>query len=336
MNARLSAALFALAIGSALGCSNELLTQALGEPVRVTYGDRFSSAQFLSGPLPGTRPLNADEVNAGVKPTPPNISSGPELTGLVVGQLETGKVISGSASASTVAIGARFADLGSGYWVFPVGSQDLVAGTDFTWRAQLAFGGNIPPGQHPLTFAAIAADGHAGTQSAVGLCVLGDIPDNLNACDPRRAPPATVASLHWDAAVDLDLRVVTPSGKVVDGKHPSTALAPDGGVIDPTLPGTGVLDRDSLRACVSDGYRREDLVWQDKPSAGTYSVYANLYDACGQSSVRFTFSLNQPGPGADAGTETLSTTFERSGVLLAMDANAGSKLGMFVTEFVVQ
>ena len=143
-----------------------------------------------------------------------------------------------------------------------------------------------------------------------------------------------MVSLVWDAPVDLDLRVVTPSGKIVDPKHPSTADAVDGKV-DPSAPGTGVIDTDALLNCVNTGHRRENLVWQQSPALGRYFVYANLYDACGQAAVRFTLSLNRPEPLADGGAR-LTSTDERSGELLAMDANVGSALGLFVSEFLVQ
>ena len=51
-------------------------------------------------------------------------------------------------------------------------------------------------------------------------------------------PPAAVLSLSWDAPVDLDLQVVTPSGVVISPKKPATGA---GG----TTKGDGALDRDS-------------------------------------------------------------------------------------------
>ena len=152
---------------------------------------------------------------------------------------------------------------------------------------------------------------------------------------PASQPPTSVVSLVWDTPVDLDLRVITPEGKVVDPKHPSTALAVDGHV-DPTVKGTGIFDTDALRGCVDTGHRRENLVWQDAPETGTYLVYASLFSACGQASVRFTLSLNQRAPSADGGALQLVDTFETTGELLAADADAGTRLGLFITEFTVQ
>jgi hypothetical protein len=78
------------------------------------------------------------------------------------------------------------------------------------------------------------------------------------------------------------------------------------------------------------------LTWQDTPLPGTYLVYVSLFDACGQPAVRFNLSLNRPGPAEDGGTHQLEATYSQAGELLAVDADAGTKLGLFVTEFSVQ
>jgi hypothetical protein len=52
--------------------------------------------------------------------------------------------------------------------------------------------------------------------------------------------------------------------------------------------------------------------------------------------VRFNLSLNRPGPAGDDGKRRLESTYQQSGELLAMDADSGAKLGLFVTEFSVQ
>jgi hypothetical protein len=204
----------------------------------------------------------------------------------------------------------------------------------YIWSATVDFGSDLPPGRHPLAVVAIDGAGHGGSQESAELCVTADIPDNLSACSSA-APPALVVSMAWDTPVDLDLRVITPSGKIVDPKHPSTAVAVNGKV-DPTAKGTGIFDTDAFRDCVASGHRRENLVWQAAPAPGRYLIYASLYDACGQASVRFTASLNQPGPALDGGSQQLTSAFQLSGELLASDANAGATLGLFVSEFVVQ
>jgi hypothetical protein len=314
-----------------MGCSGQPTPSGISEPIQVRYGAQ--NAQFRSGDLPGSRALTSQETLANVQPKLPSLTL--NGGGGVVRESDTGFALTGSTSSSAVAIGIRFLDLGSGYWVLPVAAQDSVFPDVFIWSATADFGANIPPGFHQLGIVAIDALGHGGTQVSAQVCVASDIPDNLNACSPSVAPPATVLSLVWDTPVDLDLRVITPSGKVVDPKHPTTADPVDGKV-DPTAAGTGVFDTDALRDCVDTGHRRENLVWQQAPTPGRYVVYANLYDACGQSSVHFNLSINQPTPGGDGGALQLTRTFELNGELLAVDANAGDQLGLFVTEFVVQ
>ena len=324
--------LLLLAAVGLLGCSSESLTSGVTEPLRVSYGNG-RNAQFFSGELPGSPPLSDEEILAGVTPQKPAASLNVSLG--TVRQAETGFVASGTTTSEAVAIGIRFLDLGTGYWVFPVTGLDPTMPGTYNWNATSDFGGNIEPGKHPLGVVAIDAAGHAGSQFATSLCVLSDIPDNSSACSASAKPPFSVLSLNWDTPADLDLRVITPQGKVVDPKHPSTAVPVDGKV-DPTAPNTGVFDTDAERNCVHTGYRRENLVWQDPPLPGTYLVYVSLFDACGQAAVRFNLSLNRPGPAGDGGTHQLESTYAQAGEMLAVDADAGVKLGLFVTEFSVQ
>jgi hypothetical protein len=328
---RLGAAV-ALAATCLLGCSSESLTAGLSEPIRVSYGNA-RNGQFLSGALPGTPSLSDQDILNGVAPQVPTASLNVSLG--TVRQAETGFVASGSTSSEAVAIGIRLLDLGTGYWVVPVTGLDPTKPGTYNWNATLDFGGSIEPGKHPLAVVAIDAAGHAGSQFETPLCVLSDVPDNSSACSATAKPPFSVLSLNWDTPVDLDLRVVTPQGKVVDPKHPSTALAVDG-KYDPTAPHTGVFDTDAERNCVHTGYTRENLVWQDAPVPGTYLVYVSLFDACGQAAVRFNLSLNRPGPAGDGGIQQLESTYAQAGELLSVDADAGAKLGLFVTEFVVE
>jgi len=320
-------------VASALaGCSSESLTAGITEPIRVSYGNG-RNAQFLGGELPGSKPLTDGEVLSGVLPQTPTSSLNVSVGS--VRQAETGFVASGATSSEAVAIGIRLMDSGSGYWLFPVTGQDPTKPGTYNWNATLDFGGNIRPGKHLLGVVALDGAGHAGSQFTTQLCVLSDIPDNSSACSSTAKPPFSVLSLNWDTPVDLDLRVITPQGKVVDPKHPSTAVAVNGQT-DPTAQDVGVFDVDAERNCVDTGYRRENLVWQGPPATGTYFVYVSLFDSCGQSAVRYKLSLNRPGPAGDDGTHPLESNYSQAGELLAADADSGAKLGLFVTEFLVQ
>jgi hypothetical protein len=308
-----------------VACSSEKLTPALEEPVRVT------GAQFRKGLLPGSPPPSDPETEA---PSPKVTSI--SLAGLLVTPGYAGKRISGRASTDAIAVGLRLDDLGSGYWVFPVGAPDPTANGEYSWSARVDFSREVPAGEHQLLLVGIDQAGRAGSQFSSRLCFTSAIGDG-SVCDPRQAPPAAVISLAWDVGADLDLRVVTPDGKVVDAKHPSTALARDAGApVELTAPGTGVLDRDSVRACIVDGVERENLIFATEPPAGSYSLYANLHEACGQSSARFTLTVNRAASGEDGGAPALTETFRRSGTLLASDANGGAELGLFVGTFEVE
>jgi len=309
-----------------LGCSSEPLTQALEEPIRTP------DAQFRKGDLPGLPPLTTDEVNGGVKPQSPTVTSVSVANSLVpLG--EPSRTISGRASTDAKAVGVRFADAGSGYWVLPTRGADVLNGGELEWRFDAAFGHNLEPGLHRLLFAAFDENGNSGTQADLNLCIAREVPDNGNSCDPTTSPPALVVSLSWDAPVDLDLLVITPTGKVVDSKHPSTAEEDEDGKVNPNGEGVGIFTGDAFAGCIKAGTRRENLVFQTTPPSGTYLIYANLYDACGEPSVTFDVSLHTASAGVEPDTFTVQRTFHQAGQLLAVHANGAAKRGMFITSF---
>jgi len=308
-----------------LGCSGEETTAGFGEPLRV------ENAQFRKGELPGLSALTPQEINDGVKPTEPSIASVGIGNNIVAADTPS-RTIRGQASADSVAVGVRVAQAGSGYWLVPTGNLDPLSPGVIEWSMNAAFDPALSPGLHQLSFAAIDAEGKSGTQGELKVCITRAVPDNGNACDPRVSPPNLVVELSWDAPVDLDLRVVTPSGKVVDSKHPTTADEDEAGKVDPTAEGVGVIDRDAGAHCQPLGRRSENLVFQTAPLPGAYLVYANLYDACQQTDVHFDVSLHVAQP-ADDDTFTQTQTFHQAGQLQAVHANGGAQLGMFVTSF---
>ena len=318
--------LCAAAITAASGCSGEASPLSLGEPL-VVHG-----AVFKEGALPGDPPL-ADDADAGAL-------EGSRITVVdsvnnVIRAGQSGKSLSGRATDDTLSIGARFGDLGTGYWIVPTGAPDPTAPGELTWAFTYDGARDAPPGLHPLLLAAIDEQGRAGVETRLDTCITRPIPDNLNACDPTIAPPFAVLSLAWDADVDLDLVVTAPDGRVIDPKHPSTAAGADGGTITPNPAKDGILDRDSNAGCVTDSARRESLVWQGQPALGTYLVRANLFAACGQPAVRFTVTLSFA-EATGAGTWTLTDKLSKSGELLASDENGGAASGLFITDFSIR
>jgi hypothetical protein len=197
-----------LGLCCSLGCSGESLTQGLEEPIQV------QNAQFMRGELPGSRP--ADEPKA---PNPTSLAS----IGRTVEQGSSGINVVGRASPDSESIAVQLVGGGgAGYWVLPVGTPEPQFNDEPAFAFSVAFAREIA-GMQRLRVAAIDAHGDSGTQSDLEICVAPRVPDNLNACVPTIAPPELVVSLSWDRAADLDLVVVTPSGKIVSPKDPSTA-----------------------------------------------------------------------------------------------------------------
>lgn len=314
-----------LALALPAACSSGVPADAgFKEPLLV------HDAQFLSGALPGSAPIDGGSAApsaGGEAPAGPAVTL-VEATSRVVFPGEGGKVFSGRASPDARSIALALTDLGTGYWVAPVGGPDPQAGGELTWQIGCDFAERLPPGPHTLRFVAIDDRGVAGAWRDLALCVTSGAPDDLSACDPAAAPPPAVLSLEWDRDVDLDLEVVTPSGRRIGPKRPSTS-APGG------APPTGAIERDARRDCALNGARREDLVWNAKPEPGLYLVYANLFDACGEAAVRFraSLSISETSP---EGPSRLVERLERAGVLTAIDANGGAGPGLFVAEFVFQ
>lgn len=318
-----------LVLLGSVACSGESLTTGLEEPIRV------HEAQFREGTLPGKRPLTTDEIVAGqpaTKPTPTSV----ETARRVLAWSESRLAVSGRTSTDAASIAIGFPDLGTGYWVLPVSAPDPVNNGELSWRFTADLGTSLPPGLHHLRIAAIDTANRSGTQGELELCVKSPIPDNLNACIPTERPPESVVSLAWNANVDLDLHIVTPDGKVLDAKHPSTALADDEGVVDPTASHIGLLQQDVNPECSGTGNFRENVVWADKPQPGRYLIYANLYDACGEPSVSFDVSAHVASAGSEPGTFAQVQVLRTAAVLLAAQANGGGGRGTFIDEFVVR
>jgi hypothetical protein len=299
----------------------------LDEPIVVQGG------QFISGALPGSPPP-ADDAEApsvadggyppldvvGVTLVSPNIPAG-----------LNGKAIKGDLSDDSAAVGIRFPDMGTGYWVVPAGAPDTQTPGTLTFSMSAAFNLNDPPGLHTLQLVAIGASGNAGTQYDVGVCIDSRIPDNGHACSPDVAPPAAVFTLDWDTNFDLDMYVVSPVGSF----NSKTRIA------EPLEAGTNgipagepFIDRDSLRNCVPDGLRQEDLIFPDSLPKGTYYLFVDPFAACGQNAVHFTFTIYQSAGKCPACN--LKATAKYSGELLASQVTGGTSPPTFVAEIPVE
>lgn len=308
-------------------CGDGRITRGLEEPIAV------HDAQFIEGELPGAPP---DRELVAPRPT----AATTELTALRPGLAEV--PFFGWATLDAVAVAARIEGQGTGYWVIPTGPPDpTVQGEPVrTFRFVADLHASLSPGNHRLLVAATDEAGRTGSQVATALCVSRLVPDNGNVCDPRKAPPELVISLTWDRPADLDLAVVTPNGDVIAARTPSKGLATDQQIdrraIGKTPDGVGFLDVDSNAGCRTDGRQIENVVFQSRPEPGSYLVYVNLHDTCGEPSVRYAVTRHtRVALDPQAGTFSVAESDRTGGTLVAVQANGSTSIGTFVTELFV-
>jgi hypothetical protein len=297
------------------GCSGVSADLGLDEPLRVP------GARFVEGALPGEAP---DETAARIDPSITLV----ETPNTIVRLGQANKELSGRTSTDAVAVAIAMSGLGTGYWVSPLGPPDPTAGNELTWILDTTIGWDVPLGPGSIDIVAIDQDGLAGRQHRTDICVRPDLLDNSATCNPDAQPPDTVIALSWDTNVDLDLVVRTPDGKLVSGSSPSTIPHPPPiSNTELAADGVGILDRDSNAGCRIDGINREALVWRTAPSpSGTYLVYANLSDACGETSVRFDVIHYR------AAGNRLEEISRQAGRLLADAADGGRGPGLFLLQ----
>ncbi len=324
----LGVSLLAAAAVSGVACDDGVQANAgLSEPIQVSGG------QFISGALPGTPPATVADggimPDAGATSIPPLTVTNVAFQNAFIISGLTGTSVSGLVTSDAVAVGVQLKDQGTGYWVVPVQGQDVM----FAGQSDFGFNLSLNPGDMPgdtdLRVVAIDQNGRAGQQTNAPLCIESRVPDNQHACFPSKKVPRAVFTMTWNTNFDVDLHVVTPAGNDVNAKTLVTSAPYDGGL--PAPPTLGLIDRDSIGNCVVDGWREEDLVFQDAPPSGTYSIYADPYSSCGQQDVIFTFTLYEAGSDGN-----LHATFTRSGQLLANDVTGGTSRGLFVAQKVFE
>jgi hypothetical protein len=289
----------------ATACSSVEEPLGLSEPLRV------HDASFEEGEL--------DVDDHAVAVTSVDTASGI----LVVGQQDRG--LTGRVGADAWALAVRFEGLGTGWWIAQVGDRDPAVPEDRAFAISYDIGAGVPTGLRRMQLAAVDEHGTLGAPFALDVCVIDDrLPDELNVCDATIPPPAAIISLTWDRNADLDLKVRTPDRKIVGWKHPTT----DPTTNDPTV---GVFTRDSNAECNTDGRNAEAVVWQELPGDGPYTAYVDMFDACGAREAIFDVAVYRRVTRND-GTFTLEQTEQRSGTLLDLAADGGSKPSLFVLE----
>ncbi len=304
---------------SAAACSGgEQANVGLSEPMQVSGG------QFIAGPLPGMPPADGGAgANAGDAGVGGNVALDVTSVTFHGSFIPSGipKSLGGLVGGDATSVGVRFADMGTGYWVVPVQGFDVNYPGQRDFGFEAAFNPADRPGVHSLLFVGIGGDGVAGQQYAQSFCIESRVPDNGHACEPTIAVPPVVFTLSWDTGFDVDLHVLMPDGEDVNPK--TRFFVGDAGPVTPT---TSKFDRDSWGNCVSDGWYREDLVFQSPPPSGTYLFYANPYAACGQPAAHFTLVIYEAGSDGN-----LHSTFSQSGELISSQVLGGPP-GLFVTQ----
>ena len=345
----LGGAVVALLAGGLSCTDGQTAYSGVTEPIQV------SGAQFIAGDLPGTPPpdggFSAPAADAAVPALSFVMSPTTSVNEIISGRPGV-NVTNATTTTDAVAVGIRLGDEGTGYWVVPTQAiAPNTAGAPALVRDVSTFSVNFNPGDAPgensLRVVAIGSGGEGGPQSRIPVCIESRIPDNGHACSqthPPRPVPAVVIALRWDTNFDVDLNVIVPSGLIVSPKTQPATVVADGGTLDasssPNAVGwydgnVGVIDRDSIGSCVIDGWREEDLVFQDAPPPGLYDIYANPFASCGQPSVRFTMTIYERG--ADGGFHVPDPPI--SGELLAsqttgdgVSTTGGAATGLFVVE----
>jgi hypothetical protein len=153
----------------------------------------------------------------------------------------------------------------SGYYVVPAG--DAVA-QQMAIPLNLQFAQNGSNGNGGFNLSVAVADG----LGAIGSWVLNPVVYQF------LSPYGASATLSWNSAADLDLKVTTPIGSTITYRTPSV----DGGRLE--------LDANGL--CTKSQISAERVFWAPGDLIpGRYTVVADIYGACGSTGADYTAVL---------------------------------------------
>ena len=302
-------ALFALLFFCGCGDGSIPAPSGLDEPVRIRgrLPDQSLVSQLVRAPLP--------QPSGGPAVIEASLTTG---SNRLVYPGQSGKKLQGNVEASATSVAIQVRGLGSGYWVVPVGSEDVfnpaLSGT-YTFQAVADFAADVAPGPYSVDFVGIDEQGRAGPAASAEIDMQPVIPDGQ-----------LVVSLSWDVNADLDLHLITPEGKDINPKAPTSALEPS--LLDASAPlpsDVGFIDRDSNAACVIDSLRRESVVWASDPPPGEYDAKVDMFNACGQPGASFQLGVYQ------SGVESLA----QAGRLLAINADDGTGPFLLIAKFII-
>jgi hypothetical protein len=258
-----------------------------------------------------------------VRGSMPAPAGGPEVTFLDIRDASLRPGITETTVQGRVSQGSYALNLSirgdSGYWIFPVGLPDEVVANELQFRTGVDFARTLKSGPLTMLIQAVDSNGRAGNVREAPFEIEPDLPESV-----------LRFSLQWDAQVDADIVVVTPSGQTIGSKNinsaePPPLLAPEGS--EDLWKLGGRLDFDSNANCTIDGLRSENVFWTSPPPKGRYLVYVALPSTCGLDRTAFRLTIRYNG-----------TDRSFTDVLYASDGrrspqDGDAPLGLLVTEF---
>lgn len=288
-----------------LGCESESQLLGLDEPIIVSH------AELKDGELPG------EGAKSGVRITSMQLNFGVLRPGV------PRVTISGRSEGGAYAVGIRIAELGSGYWLQPVGAPDPSVPGELTFEFALAAASELPAGNHTIVAAAFDKNGKAGPHYEIPVCIASLLPDNGNACDKETEPPPAIISLSWHTDADLDLTIRAPNGKVYDRGNRF--------LLDDEGEQRFGLAFDGFPGCLRAGRRQETFVFYEKPAVGSsWLVSANLFDGCGHAAVGYELTVYRSKKNAD-GSFRLEADAPVRGEFLRAQQNGGAGTPLYLT-----
>lgn len=160
--------------------------------------------------------------------------------------------------------------------------------TRSTFDLRASFSASFPLGAFDLVVQAVDAEGRVGPPAVL----------NLTATARPLPEGELVIALAWREFVDLDLRVVDPSGVEIWANNinsytpPAPGTRPDAS--DAWQRG-GILDFDSNQQCRIDGRNAENVVWTQAPPAGAYQVRLDTFSLCGHAKANWWIGVYRRG-----------------------------------------
>ncbi|MFO0675096.1 MAG: hypothetical protein U0169_01050 [Polyangiaceae bacterium] len=214
---------------------------------------------------------------------PPPPSGGPRVAAVnvITDRIhpgEIGKACSGSVDGTGTSALLRLAG-DRGYWILRTGVGEVDSPTLPAFRTNLAFAKSLALGEHALEVRAVDPSGR-----------VGDVTTKVLTAESAGPTGALVVRLAWKNDADLDLHVVDPAGVEIWKRDINSIPAPKPGEArDPEAWRTGgILDVDSNAACVIDGRRVENVVWEKSAPKGHYLVRVETASMCATRSAFWT------------------------------------------------